>query len=264
MIRLSSILFATLLLSSAAHADTLRLEVGVPLARFAMLRPETHRYVRYTVAADGARKLIDFWQRTLSFAVPGPGQEPALHIVQRWDEVDGKTVLVQDSWFDPNTFKPRTHIRRLQKDGKTSLAGFAFTDTRVLGMDDLAGNDRKDFVMPLAEPSYNFEYDMELLQALPLASSRTFNIPFYDAGVDKPDRYNFVVAGSARIVGPDSRLTDCWVVTADYNTGKIVSRFWFAKTGQVLIREEAMQPDGTLLVKALLPQESDDVHTRSS
>jgi hypothetical protein len=252
------LLLAGLALAQPARADTLRLKVGEPLARFDRLQSGAHRYLRYTIAPDGTRKAIDIWQRAVSFAPPAPGRPISLHIVQRWDEVEDKVVLIQDSWFDSKTFKPQTHIRHLERDGKTTLGGYRFTDTQVVGMADLADNSRKDFVMPLPEPSYNFEYDMEFLQTLPLTAGRTFNIPFYDAGVDKPGRYNFVVAGSAVIAGPDGKPVDCWLVTADYNTGKIASRFWFAKSTQVLIREEAPQDGGATLVKTLLPPESGD------
>lgn len=254
---------AGLLLALSAggvRAEALRLQVGKSLARFELLLPGAHRYLRYTAAADGRRSAIDVWTRTLSFENHEGHRQ--LHIIQRWDEVADKAVLIQDSWFDPRTFKPQTHIRRLERDGKTTLSGYRFTDARVVGMPELADNGRRDFVMPLPEPSFNFEYDMELLQTLPLAAGRTFNIPFYDAGVDKPGRYDFVVVGSALIAGPDGRPINCWLVTADYNAGKVVSRFWFAKTNQVLVREEQAQDSGSTLVKALLPPEAEDVAAR--
>jgi hypothetical protein len=249
--------------SPATAAELVRIHVGQPLARFSMLQPGAHRYLRYTVGPDGQRNAVDIWERRISFA-PAPDGKAGMHIVQRWDEVGSKTVLTQDSWFDRGTFKPITHIRHVEKDGKSQLGGYRFAAGKVVGMPDLPDNLRRDFVMLMPEPSYNFEYDMELLQALPLAAGRTFDIPFYDAGIDpKPDRYRFKVAGSSKVRDWDNRLIDCWLVTADYHTGKVVSRFWFDKASQVLVREEAMQPDGKLLVKALLPPESADLKAPS-
>lgn len=248
----------SLAFAAPAQADTMRLEVGKPLAHFAKLRPGVHRYVRYTVSVDGSRKAIDIWQRTVSFSPDTEGRPDALHITQRWDRADGSRILIQDSWFDARTFTPRTHVRHTVKDGKDDYAGYRFDTAQVVGMADLANNSRKGFVMALPEPSYNFETDMELFQTLPMASGRTFNIPFYDAGIDKPARYNFVVAGSETIPGPDGRPIDCWLVTADYNTGKIGARFWFAKSNQVLIHEEAPMDGGATLVKTLLPPEAGD------
>lgn len=262
LFRHASVLVAALaaaagLLATSAQADTLRLSPGQPLPRIGLLKPGVHRYLRYKVAADGARKAIDIWARTVSFEAPAGGGSPQLHIIQRWDEVDGP-LLIQDSWFDPQTFAPKTHIRHLERDGKTTIGGYLFTPGKVVGMPDLPDNGRKDFALALPEASYNFEYDMEFLQVLPMAAGRTFDIPFYDPGLDQPGRYRFVVAGAARLAGPDGRPVDCWLLTADYNTGKVVSRFWFAKADQVLIREEQVQKDGGLLVKTLLPPESAD------
>jgi hypothetical protein len=233
--------------------------VGQPLERFALLEAGTHRYLRYKVRNDGARLAVDIWSRTISFETREG--KPALHIVQRWDQPGAKVILTQDSWFEPRTFRPLTHIRHLERDGVVTIGGYDIGPTRVLGLRDLPDNQRKDFDQPLPEPSYNFEYDMELLQALPLAAHREFNIAFYDPGVDKPGRYVFKVSRADRIAGPDGRPIDCWVLTADYNTGKVLSHFWFAKRGQTLIREEQIQEDGALLVKTLLPPESTDARS---
>jgi hypothetical protein len=139
------------------------------------------------------------------------------------------------------------------------VAGYRFLPDKVEGLADLPDNSRKDFSLAYAEPAYNFELDMEFLQALPLADGYAANIVFYDAGIDpKADHYVFKVAGSDRIVGWDGRPVDCWVVTADYNTGKVRSRFWFDKKSQVLIREEAPLDSGGTLVKTLLPPEAGD------
>jgi hypothetical protein len=249
-------LFALVLFCSApAAAQTVRLTVGTPLIRFDRLVTGTHRYLRYTVKGE-TRAVIDIWSRTLAFETHDGAR--SLHITQRWDEAADKAVLLQDSWFEPGTFRPKTHVRHLERDGKTTISGYQFEPDQVVGMADLIDNVRKDFVKALPEPSYNFETDMEFLQALPLAAGRDFNIPFYDAGIDEPNRYIFKVAGGERIPGPDGRLIDCWLVTADYNTGKVTSRFWFAKSTQVLIREEVERKSGDILVKALLSSESTD------
>ena len=164
------------------------------------------------------------------------------------------------SWFEAGTFRPLTHIRRATKeDGSTVVAGYRFEADKVVGVADLADNSKKDFSLAYAEPAYNFEHDMEFLQTLPLAEGYGANIVFYDAGIDpKADRYVFKVTGSARIEGWDGKPVDCWLVTADYNTGQVKSRFWFDKKTQVLVREEAPLKDGGYLVKTLLPPEAGD------
>jgi hypothetical protein len=244
---------------SPAIAEVIHLRVGQNLARFALLTPSTHRYVRYLIKPNGARQLVDIWSRRLTFEPAPDGGPRAMRIYQRWDRADGSRVLIQDSWFEPATFKPLTHIRRTEQGGKTTVWGFRFTAKGVVGLPGLAGNERAEFRIAQSEEHYNFEQDIEFLQALPLSSGRQFDIPFYDAGIDKqPDRYRFSVAGSARLAGPEGEPINCWMVTADYNTGKVVSRLWLSKKGQVLIREEQYQGDGSILIKALLPPEPRD------
>ena len=249
----------SVLAACPANADTVHLSVGQKLQRFSDLTPGARRYIRYLVNKDGSRQLVDIWDREVSFSSKPDGTGLGLHIHQRWDRADKSSVLIQDSWFDPGTFKPLTHVRDTEKSGQTTLWGFRFTPTAIVGLPSLAGNQRADFSMAQSEPHYNFEYDMELLQTLPLAAGRIFDIPFYDAGIDsKPDRYKFVVAGSDRMMGPEGKPIDCWLVTADYNTGKVQSRFWFAKKGQILLREEEPMDDGRILLKVLLPPEPMD------
>jgi hypothetical protein len=260
-----SFLALGLMAVSPANADTVRLSVGEKLQRFALLTPGAHRYMRYLVNKDGSRQLVDIWDRRVSFGPKPDGSGPGMHITQRWDRADKSSVLIQDSWFDPGTFTPLTHIRDTQKGGQTTLWGFRFTNSAIVGLPSLAGNQHAGFSMAQSEPHYNFEYDMELLQTLPMVAGRTFDIPFYDAGIDsKPDRYKFVVAGSARVAGPEGKPIDCWLVTADYNTDKVQSRFWFAKKGQMLLREEEVMDDGRILLKVLLPPEPMDEGTTAA
>lgn len=247
--------FAALSGVESALAETITLTVGERLARFSLLKPGTHRYLRYTVKND-ARNAIDIWSRTIAFE--NKDGTRALRIVQRWDEVGPRVVLIQDSWFEPDTFRPTTHIRHLERNDETHVGGYRFAPGRVVGLETLEDNERRDFVMTLTAPAYNFEYDMELLQTLPLATGRDFSIPFYDPGVDKPGRYTFKVTGVERISGPDGSPIECWVISADYNTGKVMSRFWIAKSSQILIREETMNEDHSVQIKALLPPEPSD------
>jgi hypothetical protein len=187
-----------------ARADTtepVKQAVGTPLARFSLLQPGVHRYVRYTVTGS-KRSAMDIWTRTVSFE-PREGKR-AMHIAMRWDEVAGPVAfLEQDSWFDMDSFRPQTHVRRLQRNGsdKFEVGGYRFLPDKIVGMSELPENLRKDFAIASSEPAYNFEYDMEFLQALPLGKGYSVSIPFYDPGDPQTAtaRYTFKVAGSDRI-----------------------------------------------------------------
>ena len=243
-------------------AAPILVRVGDRSVRTERLAPGAYRYLRYKVK-DGHRIAVDIWNRTVDFETR-EGRR-LLHLTQRWDEVQvspsGAVALDQDSWFDAATLRPVTHVRRATlANGSVTVVGYRFEADKAVGMTDLPGNARAGFSLAYAEAPFNFEYDMELLQTLPLATSRAFSLPFYDAGIDaKADRYVFRVAGSAAIRGWDGRSTDCWLVTADYNTGEVKSRFWFAKQSQLLIREEARLPDGSIFIKTLLPPEAGDL-----
>lgn len=240
----------------ARHGERVdSLHLGERLARFDLLTPGTHRYLRYLIA-DGRRSPIDIWTRTVS--VEEQDGTRRLRIEQRWDELGEPPLsLEQDAWFELGTFRPLTHIKTRRHGDTITVGGYRFLPDRIVGMDELPNNTRKGFFVASSEPAFDFEYDMELLQTLALRDGYRASVVFYDPALAPPARYTFVVAGSEAIEGPDGRPIDCWVVTADYNTGHVESRFWFAKRTQVLVREEGQTADGRILVKTLLNPEAD-------
>ena len=202
-------LLASSLPWDAARAETTRLVVGQPLARIGQLKPGAHRYLRYKVEGD-KRTAVDIWVRTVRFETQAGG--PRLHMTQRWDEVSGPVPwVVQDSWFEVGTMRPLTHVRSLVRDGAPQAAGYEFRPDRIVGLADLPQNTRKDFTIASPEPAYNFEYDMELLQALPLARGYAADMVFYDPGQASPAHYVFKVEGEAEVAGPDGRRLPCWL-----------------------------------------------------
>jgi hypothetical protein len=176
-----------------------------------------------------------------------------MHIRQRWDGVGPTpTLRLLDSWFEPGTFRPLTHERTSEKDGKRVVEGFVFAPTRVTGMKELPENTQKDLLVESPEPTYNFETDIEFLQALPLAEGYEAHINFYHpGGPSAPQRYTFRVAGTDTIAGPAGPV-DCWLVTTDYNKPGTVSKFWFAKATQLMVRQESTLAGGKVLVKTMI------------
>lgn len=243
---------ATFALSLSAHAAVQNVDVGTPLPRIALVQAGTHHYLRFLrIPSSGASQPIDIWTREVRFDQQG-GKE-RLHIVQRWDGVlPAPSVRTFDSWFEARTFRPLSHERILDKDGKRTVEGFLFAPDKITGMPDLADNTQKDLSVPSSEPTYNFETDIELLQALPLAEGYDARINFYHpGGKAAPQRYRFRVTGSAAIAGPAGPV-DCWVVKTDYNQPGSESTFWFAKGSQLMVRQESPLPDGRVMVKTLI------------
>jgi hypothetical protein len=262
-----SILFAIissylLMANNRALADVTVLHVGDKLSRAYLLKPGVHRYTRYTITPDGHRNTIDVWSREISYETKEG--RAVLHIHQQWDEVAPVATLIQDSWFEPDTLRPLTHIKKVVRDGKTTIGGYRFMPDKIVGMDELPDNSRKGFLQISPEPTNNWETDMEFLQALPLGDGYAANINFYDPALDPPARYTYTVTGSDSIAAPDGSQIDCWVVAIDFKTDNASSRFWFAKKTQILMREEVRTADGNVLVKTLLNPESGDSTIHSS
>jgi hypothetical protein len=74
---------------------------------------------------------------------------------------------------------------------------------------------------------------------------------YHPGGPAAPARYTFRVAGSEAIAGPAGPV-DCWIVTTDYNAPGSVSKFWYAKGSQLMVKQESPLSDGRTLVKTLL------------
>ena len=232
------------------------LQVGQRLARFDLIKPGVHNYVRFLITPDGHRNAIDIWRREISFETKDGRR--LMHVHQQWDEIARPGVLIQDSWFEPDTMRPVTHVRILTRDGKTTIGGYRFLPDKVVGMDDLPDNSRKGFAQLTPEPTNNWETDMEYLQALPLGPGYAANINFYDPGLEPPARYVYAVSGGGRIATVGGGDIDCWIVsiTARDKSGVTPISLWFAKKTHVLVREEAKNPDGSTLIKSLLVSEA--------
>jgi len=237
-------------LSFSSQAAVQNVDVGAPLPRFSLIKPGTHHYLRYMRTADGGNLPADIWTREVRFEERDGKQR--LHIVQRWDgPPSAPSVKRIDSWFETATFRPLSHVRISEKDGKRVAEGFVFAPSRVSGMQDLADNTQKTLSVASSEPTFNFETDIEFLQALPLAEGYEASISFYHPGGPPPQRYSFKVAGSETIAGPAGPV-DCWVVRTDYNQPGADSTFWFAKSSQLMVRQESAPRDGKVLVKTLI------------
>ena len=239
----------------ARASPATRVTIDAARPRMRLLLPGVHRYLRYSIK-DGVRATTDLWTRTISYEMHEGRRR--LHVTQEWDRVvPPASVLKQDAWFDADTFAPITHVRRVERDGSTSIGGYRFGVGQVVGMEELPDNSRKDFRAAAAEPPFNFEYDMELLQTLPWRKGYVADIVFYDPGLEPPAHYLFRQESEGRLTTAGGRPVDCWIVTVDYNTGHVVNRFWIDKHSQLILHEEG-ERDGTVYVKTLLAAEQAD------
>ena len=212
-------------ISLNAHAAISNVDVGAPLPRFALIHEGAHHYLRYmNRATPMPRSNLDprgaFRKKRLAAA---HAHQAALGRRQSTIDAHARFIVRR------GTFRPRTHETIAERDGKRKVEGFAFAPDKITGMKELADNAQKDLSVDSPEPTFNFETDIEFLQALPLAAGYEANINFYHpGGRTPPQRYLFKVTGAASIAGPAGPV-DCWVVTTDYNRPGSVSTFWFAK-----------------------------------
>lgn len=231
--------------------EVAKLSVGDPLPRFSLLKPGTRTYLRSQLRGGG-HVATDVWQREVRFErVDGADR---LRILQRWDGTGREPSLVtRDSLFDIGTFRPDTHVRITKAQGKTLVEGFRFMPGALVGLADLPDNAHAALKIDFAEPMFNFEADLELLQTLPLARGYAVSIPFFHPVGGQPARYVWRVASEERLASPDGRAIPCWVVETDYNRpDQKPARFWLAKGTQQLVKNESIAPDGTTHRKTLL------------
>jgi hypothetical protein len=175
--------------ATAAPAVPHRLEVGERLPDVRFLAPRRRVYLRYELH-DANRRAVDIWLREVTLDTTGA--QPVLHIVQRWVGAGAQPyTLDQDSSFAPDTLRPIRHERTLVRDGKSTHRGFEFTAQHVTGDPDPRTPEAGPLDVSTTEPVYNFETDIELLEALPLKRGYQVSIPFYDPGREPPARYRF-------------------------------------------------------------------------
>jgi len=237
--------------SAAASAERVQIRMGDPLPRFDKLHAGTNTYLRHWIKADGTLEMIDLETKEVRFETQDGKRR--VHIVQHW--TTPKVALTIDSLFEDRTLRRITHERITTKDGKTTRAGYRFLPDRVVGIAD-PGNTQKDFEIATPVPTFNFEIDLETFATLPLHRNAEFEINFYHPGGSEPPApYVYKVAGEEKLI-LGGKAIDCWVLTHDYDKPgqpHIRTRFWLAKDSQTVVRMHAALPDGSAVVKALLP-----------
>jgi hypothetical protein len=235
---------------AAKPSSVVRLKVGDRLPRFDLIRTGKRSYLISSLR-DGHHIAQNIWQRQVEFKRRSGKLE--LCIRQHWDGVGDTPAFVErESWFEMGTFRPSSHTRITTRQDKKTVEGFLFGDRGITGLPNLTDNVRADFSVDSDEPMYNFETDMEMLQALPWARGYAVSIPLFHPAVDsKPARYLWSVIGDEALVGP-AGLIDCWVVKCDYNSADPPTRFWLTKSTQQLIKMESPPINGVARRKTLL------------
>lgn len=231
---------------------------GEPLPHAGLLDRGVRRYLRYRVSGE-VWAPIDIVVREIReanvdgrdrltitakyFATASPNQSPT-----------SETHSVVDAM----TFVPISHQRRRTRDGVLTTESYLFSQDGLVSDPDVTDSTNVDFALSLTEPTYNFELDLELLEALNWSEGASRVVNFYHpGGSTAPADYTFVVAGTEDLAGYGGVNIPCWVVTTDYNRpGTPPTKFWISKEGQAVLRVEQAFPDGSAIVKQLIGETS--------
>lgn len=249
----ASIAIATVLMifqACVANASVDSIKVGQELPRSNLLKEGVHHYLLYM--KEGSSSMARGIS-THEVRFETRDGKRLMQITQRLDMI-GKNGLTKwlDSWFEAGTFKPISHQRITESDGKRTVEGFLFNGDKIIGMPELADNTQKDLNVASPESTFNFESDLEFLRVLSWKEAYEGSINFYHpGGKTAPTRYLFKVAGEEKL-SRAGVLIDCWKVTTDYNRPGSVSTFWIAKQSQLILKLETPMPNGSVFSKVLI------------
>lgn len=235
---------------AAASPGTAAIDVrvGNALPRFDKLKDGSRTYIRYRIRKDGVSKSVDLQVKTIKREEQVGSKQ--LRISQHWQTATASLRL--ESLFEIGTLKPLTHERIRERVGKITKEGFRFLDEKVVGLEDMPDNSRSGFEIAAPQRPFNFEVDLETLQALPLSKGAEFRIPFYHPGGPAPAHYTFKVVGEETVKFGGADL-QCWIVSTDYNQPeKPQGKFWIEKRSQTVVRVVHPLEDGSTIVKALV------------
>lgn len=244
--------------SGAAHAgerdEVSRVVSGLPLARSALVDRGVRRYLRYRIVGEVWAPLDIVTREVREANVGGKDQ---LTVTSRYfgiasPSLDPTSETV--SVVDAVSFVPVSHRRGRYRDGTLTTESYLFSQQSIAADPTVSGSANADFAVALAEPTYNFELDLELLEALDWSDGAVRVVNFYHpGGATAPADYTFIVTGSQTIESFGGGEVPCWVVSTDYNRpNQPPAKFWIAKDGQAVLRVEQAFPGGSTIVKQLI------------
>jgi len=227
------LLAITLLLYIAAFAQQDTVRVTSKHINTKHLKPGTRQYL-VTIQNPKKPKVLSqsLWNRDI-----------------RFEQVQGKErMVIRQNWIGTDSLSNRTIESVMEKDfspvyhtstSARGVAAFNFYPDKITAADTAKTNPWRKFVMPLAQPTYNWELDMEFFESLPLKSNTVFLINFYHPGSPTvPQYYAYKVTGSEKLPTINNQTIDCWMLRIDYSPENY-GIFWVTKkTHEVLKMEE--------------------------
>lgn len=222
--RTSAVAFVMLALSSAALAGSGALTINANNGRLLVQRlaAQTATYVVYlTDSKTGRIEYSDIWERRLSFSPDGT------QVVLDWKWFRaGDLVRSVTAVADRKTFAPVSESASSPKRGDVR---FEFRGANLIRSDGAP--------VPMAEPVFNWEMDLELFALLPIeAIGQTFDIALVDPFEAKPSYKRYAVAREEALsVDPRQAGIATWVLRIEYSPDSW-AEFWIAKNSHQVLK----------------------------
>lgn len=175
--------------------------------------------------------------------------EKRLEIIQTWYGNDTSAYRTIHSINRAADFAPIYHAETI----RNQLNAYNWSARQVKGAEE-AGNTKNTFLLPLDQPCFNWNLDIETFEMLPLAAGKQFVLHLYDAGSVPPADITFKVIGDGVLKTLDNRQVDCWKLLNEGDHGQIhyTQTYWISKKGHEFLMEEDSY-NGTYRYKVKLP-----------
>lgn len=177
------------------------------------LKEGTNKYLVYSENEKGSILGMSIWERTISFSKKN--NEEVIIVNQHWRNQDSNQSRRINSINKRDNFYPIFHY---SESGKGVKEAFNFTVNTIQGADSISLNSKKNFLLELKEPVFNWELDMELFQCLPYEPDTIFRINFYHPGSTmEPDFYDYKIIGEEILDMGMGCKVDCWLLKIEKN-----------------------------------------------
>lgn len=236
MMKAILLVIALTAITTVQSQNTDTIHAGDGQLNLARLPKGTQCYLVYIKTAEGKKRNIWLWERTVTREKWHDSD--AIVVRQQWTTSDtGFNQREVLSVVDPVTFTPTYHSTQNPKTGGEVYNLYA---PEFLAVDPIADAVRKkNKVYPIVT-THNWELDLETFPLLPLQEGKTFVISFYHPGSKTlPAWYSYTVTGSERIATVNGEWADCFKLYTEYGNNRGNSIWWLSKkTHEVLKMEE--------------------------
>jgi hypothetical protein len=222
------------------------------------LKPGLKQYLVYLQQPGQKKKLnLSIWTREVKFTTNN--NEKQFTITQKWYTTDTAGYRSIYSINRAKDFAPVYHSEMIGNQ----LKAFNWYPDHIKGADTVSGNNQKSFSLQLAQPTFNWNLDIETMEMLPLAAGKKFVLPLYDAGSGKPDYVVYQVSGDEVLQTLDKRKVDCWTLVYSGVHGQIkyTQTFWISKQEHEFLLE-IDEVNGMYRYKVKLPGYAPDLVQR--